>query len=129
MVARLRHLSDQSKTLATLDQRIQDSQHLADVYKRWMTLVVETRQRGALHLLLQSLSVVLGILLAVLLTVKAIRHAFGQQADRKQRHQLQIMAGIAVQVVGACLSCLSSWDPLLRCPRSSGWRPPGLPSS
>ena len=106
MVARLRHLSDQRKSLATLDQRIQDSQHLADVYKRWVTLVVETRRRGALHLLLQSLSVVFGILLAVLLIVKAIHHAFGQQADRKQRHQLQIMAGIAVQVVGGLLILL-----------------------
>ncbi len=106
MVARLRHLSDQRKSLAALDQRIQDSQQLADVYKRWAALVVETRRRGALHLLLQSLSVVFGILLAVLLTVKAIHHAFGQQADRKQRHQLRIMAGIAVQVVGGLLILL-----------------------
>jgi small-conductance mechanosensitive channel len=103
MVARLRHLSDQRKSLATLDQRIQDSQHLADVYKRWATLVVETRRRGALHLILQSLSVVLGILLAVLLTVKAMHHAFGQQADRKRRRQLQIIGDIAVQVVGGLL--------------------------
>jgi len=106
MVARLRHLSDQRKTLATLDQRIQDSQHLDDVYKRWATLVVETRRRGALHLLLQSLSVVLGILLAVLLIVKAIHHAFGQQADRKRRHQLQVIGSIAVQVVGGLLILL-----------------------
>lgn len=106
MVARLRHLSDQRKTLATLDQRIQDSQHLEDVYKRWVTLVVETRRRGALHLLLQSLSVVLGILLAVLLIVKAIHHAFGQQADRKRRHQLQVIGSIAVQVVGGLLILL-----------------------
>jgi small-conductance mechanosensitive channel len=106
MVARLGHLSDQRKTLATLDQRIQDSQHLDDVYKRWATLVVETRRRGALHLLLQSLSVVLGILLAVLLIVKAIHHAFGQQADRKRRHQLQVIGSIAVQVVGGLLILL-----------------------
>ncbi len=103
MVARLRHLSDQSKTLATLDQRIQDSQRLADVYKRWATLVVETRRRGALHLLLQSLSIVFAIVLAVLLIVKAIHHAFGQQADRKRRKQLQVIGGIGVQVVGGLL--------------------------
>ena len=106
MVARLRHLSDQRKSLATLDQRIQDSQHLADVYKRWATFVVETRRRSALHLLLQSLSIVFGILLAVLLTVKGIHHAFGQQADRKRRHQLQIIGGIVVQVVGGLLILL-----------------------
>jgi small-conductance mechanosensitive channel len=106
MVARFRHVSDQRKTLATLDQRIQDSQHLEDVYKRWATLVVETRRRGALHLLLQSLSVVFGILLAVLLIVKAIHHAFGHQADRKRRHQLQVIGSIAVQVVGGLLILL-----------------------
>jgi len=106
MVARLRHISDQRKSLATLDQRIQDSQQLTDVYKRWVALIVETRQRGAMHLLLQSLSVVFGILLAVLLIVKAIHHAFGRQADRKQRHQLQVMGGIAVQVVGGLLILL-----------------------
>jgi small-conductance mechanosensitive channel len=106
MVARLRHLSDQRKSLATLDQRIQDSQHLADVYKRWATLVVETRRRSALHQILQSFAVVLGILLAVLLTVKAIHHAFGQQADRKRRHQLQVIGSIVVQVVGGVLILL-----------------------
>jgi small-conductance mechanosensitive channel len=106
MVARLRHLSDQRKSLATLDQRIQDSQHLADVYKRWATLVVETRRRSALHQILQSFAVVLGILLAVLLIVKAIHHAFGQQADRKRRHQLQVIGSIVVQVVGGLLILL-----------------------
>jgi small-conductance mechanosensitive channel len=106
MVARLRSLSNQSKSLATLDQRIQDSQHLADVYKRWAALVVETRRRGALHLILQSLSILFGILLAVLLIVKAMHHAFGQQADRKRRHQLQIIGDIAVQVVGGLLILL-----------------------
>ena len=106
MVARLRHLSDTRKTLATLDQRIQDSQHLADVYKRWATLVVETRRRAALHQILQSLSVVFAIVLVVLLIVKAIHHAFGQQADHKRRHQLQIMGGIVVQVVGGLLILL-----------------------
>ena len=103
MVARLRSLSNQRKSLATLDQRVQDCQHLADVYKRWATLVVETRRRGALHLILQSLSIVFGILLAVLLTVKALHQAFGQQTDRKRRHQLQIIGDIAVQVVGGLL--------------------------
>src|SRR5204862_4833474 len=47
MLARLRHLSDQRKTLAELDKRIQDSQQLADVYKRW-NASVETRRRGVL---------------------------------------------------------------------------------
>lgn len=106
MVARLRHLSDQRKTLASLDQRIQDSQHLADVYKRWAALVVETRRRSALHQILESLSVVLGILLAVILTVKAIHRAFGRQADHKRRHQLQVIGSIVVQVVGGVLIVL-----------------------
>jgi small-conductance mechanosensitive channel len=100
MVARLRHLSDQQKSLATLDQRIQDTQHLSDVYKNWEDYVGETRMGGVQHLVYQSLSVVFGILLAVLLIVNAIHHAFGQQTDRRQRHQLQTIASIGVQVMG-----------------------------
>jgi small-conductance mechanosensitive channel len=105
MVVRLRHLSDQRKTLTDLDKRIQDSQQLADVYKRWITLT-ETSRRSVLHLMLGSMSAVLAILLAVVLTGGAIRRAFGRHADHKRLHQLRVMVTIAVQVVGALLILL-----------------------
>ncbi len=102
MVTRLRHLSDQSKTLAELDRRTQDSQQLAGVYKRWITLV-DTRRYAVLHSSLISLAAVLGILLAVVVIDRSIRLAFAHQRDRKALHQLRIAAIIAVQLVGAGL--------------------------
>ena len=110
MVARLRHLSDQSKSLTSLDQRIQDSQQLADVYKRWVA-VAETRRRGALNLMLRSLAVVFAILLLVMLIMRGIHHAFGQQADRKRLHQLRVIASIAVQVIGVLIVLLVIFGP------------------
>ncbi len=60
----LRLLSDQKKTLTEFDKRIQDSQQLSDVYKRWNALL-DTRKRVVLHLLLISSAIVLAILLVV----------------------------------------------------------------
>jgi small-conductance mechanosensitive channel len=47
----------------------------------------------------------------MLLIVKAIHHAFGQQADRKRRHQLQVIGSIVVQVVGGLLILLAIVGP------------------
>jgi small-conductance mechanosensitive channel len=110
MLLRLRHLSDQRKTLAELGKRIQDSQQLADVYKRW-NAVVETRRRGALHLLLSSLAAVLAVLLAVILIDRGIRRAFVRLADHKRLHQMRVIATIGVQFVGALVILLIIFGP------------------
>jgi small-conductance mechanosensitive channel len=110
MLARLRRLSDQRKTLAELDKRIQDSRQLADVYKRWNALV-ETRRRSAVHLLLSSLAAVFAILLAVILIDRGIRHTFGRLADHKRLHQMRVVASISVQFVGALLILLIIFGP------------------
>jgi small-conductance mechanosensitive channel len=110
MLVRLRHLSDQRKTLAELDKRIQDSQQLTDVYKRWSALV-ETRRRGALHLLLSSLAAVLAVLLAVILIDRGIRRAFVRLADHKRLHQMSVIATIGVQFVGALVILLIIFGP------------------
>lgn len=99
MVERLHSLSDKRKTLAEFDQRIQDIQQLGDVYKRWSALV-ERRREGVLRLLLISLAGVLGILLAVFIVDRAIRHAFDRQPDKRRRRHLRVMTTIAVQVAG-----------------------------
>lgn len=109
-VARLRGLAGQRKTLAEFDKRIEDSQQLADVYKRW-SAVIETRRRDVLHLLLGSLVAIFAVLLAAILIGRAIRHAFGRQTDRKRLHQLRVMADIAVQVVGALIVLLIIFGP------------------
>ena len=110
MVARLQHLSDQKKTLAELDKRIQDSRQLADIYKRW-DAADEARRRGVMHLLLRSLAAVLAILLAVVLIDGAIRRAFDRQSERKRLHQLRVISTIAVQLIGASLIVLIIFGP------------------
>jgi len=110
MVARLQHLSDQKKTLAELDKRIQDSRQLADIYKRW-DAAAEARRRGVMHLLLRSLAAVLAILLAVVLIDGAIRRAFDRQSERKRLHQLRVISTIAVQLIGASLIVLIIFGP------------------
>ena len=98
VVARLRKLSDQKKTMTELDKRIQDSRQLAAAYQSWAALV-ETRQRSVLHLLLRYLAALFGILLALVLAHRAMLHLFREQ-DRRKRHQVQVASSIACQFVG-----------------------------
>jgi small-conductance mechanosensitive channel len=105
LVDRLHHLSDKRKTLAELDKRIQDTQQLSEVYKRWIG-EVESRRQGVLHLLLISLSVVFAILFVVVIVDGVIRHAFDRQPDHRRRKHLRVMATIAAQAVGALLVLL-----------------------
>ncbi|MGZ6317354.1 MAG: hypothetical protein ACXWNQ_08850, partial [Anaerolineales bacterium] len=108
-VADLRRLSEQRKTLAELDQRIQDCQQLAGVYQGWSGLI-EARRRAVLHLMLGSLAEILGILLTAMLAVIAIRRLFHKEA-RKRLHQAQVMAIVAVQIVVLGLILLVLFGP------------------
>ena len=125
MMARLRSLSDQRKTLTALGQRIQDSQQLAETYKRWSG-VVGTRRRSVLHLLLRSLAIILAVLLAVILIDRVIRHAFGLHADRKRLRQLRVVASIGVQLVGVLVILLIIFGPPNQTPTIIGLATAGL---
>jgi len=96
-LARIRRLSDQRKAMSDIDKRIQDSQQLADVYTRWAAAVT-ARQKVLLHLLLQSLAVILAILLAMVVINQSIRHLFNRQTDPRRLHQMKAMATIGVQL-------------------------------
>lgn len=108
-VAGLRRLSEQRKTLAELDQRIQDCQQLASVYREWSGLI-GTRRRGVLHLMLGALAEILGILLAATLAIVAIRSLIGQ-VDRKRLHQLRVITIVAVQIVAVGFILLVLFGP------------------
>jgi small-conductance mechanosensitive channel len=108
-VARLRQLSEQHKTLTGLDQRVQDTKQLANVYQSWSALV-ENRQHTELHLMLRSLAAILGILLAAVLLNGAMRHAF-RQTDRHRLHQLRVIARITLQVAAVLLIMLIVFGP------------------
>ena len=105
----LDRLSEQRKTLAELDQRIQDCQQLTVVYRDWSALI-ETQRRAVLHLLLGSAAEILGILLAAILGNMAIGRLF-RQAEQKRLHQVRLMAAVAVQLVAAGLILLVLFGP------------------
>jgi hypothetical protein len=108
-VASIHRLSEQRKTLAEFDQRIQDCQQLAGVYQSWSGLI-GTRRRAVLHLLLGSLAEILAILLTAMLAIIAIRRLFHKEA-RKRLHQAQVMAIVAVQVVAVGMILLVLFGP------------------
>ena len=104
-VANMRHMSDAMKTAAEYDKRVQDCTQLADVYRRWES-VVDLRRRGVLNQMLRSFAVIIAIVLAVVLIDRAIRRAFRRQKDARRLHQLRVMATAGVQVVGVVLILL-----------------------
>jgi hypothetical protein len=105
MVARLRNLSDQRKTLTELDRRIQDVQQIGDTYKSWMALL-DTRRLAVLHLLLQSLALVIGVLLCAIAAETAVRLAFREQRDRRRMYQQRFLGMMAVRVAAGILILL-----------------------
>jgi hypothetical protein len=105
----LDRLAEQRKTLAELDQRIQDCQQLTVVYRNWSALI-KTQRRAVLHLLLGSVAEILGILLAAILGNMAIGRLF-RQAEQKRLHQVRLMAAVAVQLVAAGLVLLVLFGP------------------
>ncbi|HXB75207.1 MAG TPA: mechanosensitive ion channel domain-containing protein [Candidatus Acidoferrales bacterium] len=125
MTARLKGLSDQRKTLSELDRRIQDCQHLADTYKNWSGLI-DTRRRTAMHQMLQSLSIIAGILLTVVLGGRALRHTFGKHQDLRRAHQLRFLATVGVQAVGLILILLVIFGPPSQVPTILGLAGAGM---
>jgi len=110
LLERLRGLSNQRKALAELDQRIQYSQQLADVYRRW-TGLVEGRERAALHRMLLSLGYILAVTLVLLLAHRVILRTFLRQRDRRRLHQQRLLVSIGLQVTGAALILLIIFGP------------------
>lgn len=110
LIASLQHLSDQKKSMADLDERIEDSQHLAEVYGRWSSLL-GTRERDVLHLLLNSLAVVLGIVLAAVLADGLVRKLFRHYAQARRDHHLRVASTVAIELIAASLIVLVVFGP------------------
>jgi small-conductance mechanosensitive channel len=99
----LRHLSEDQKAVSDLDKRIQDQQELADIYSNWGALVA-TRQRTALHDLLESALWILLIVLVVYLVGRLLdRYFLDLTPDKKRLGTLRAVVWFAVQAVGVLL--------------------------
>jgi small-conductance mechanosensitive channel len=105
VVAQLRRLSDQRKTMIDLDKRTQLCQQLGGVYQNWLALVAE-RRRDVLHVLIGSFALILAILLAAAVVKDILARTLGRQADRRRVHQLSVVIRIAVHTGAAILILL-----------------------
>jgi small-conductance mechanosensitive channel len=71
---------------------------------------MQARRQAVLHLLLISLAKILGILLAAILAIMAIRRLF-RLADRHRLHQGQVIAAVAVQFMAVLFILLVMFGP------------------
>jgi small-conductance mechanosensitive channel len=102
VVAQLRRLSNQRKTMIDLDKRTQLCKQLSGVYQNWLALLAE-RRRAALHGLIGSFGLILAILLAAAVVKHILARTLGRQTDRRRVHQLSVVTRIAVHTVAAIL--------------------------
>jgi small-conductance mechanosensitive channel len=105
VVAQLRGLADQRKTMADLDKRGQLCHQLSGVYGQWLPLIAE-RRRAVLHSLIGSLSLILAILLAAALVKNILGRVLDLHTDRRRNHQLRTVSRISVHTVAALLILL-----------------------
>jgi small-conductance mechanosensitive channel len=125
MVARLRGLSDQRKTLTELDRRIQDAQQLAETYKSW-TAIVEARRRGVIHQLLWSFAIVFGILLGAALLEMAALHSLLDQQDRRRLHQQRLLITLGIRAAAVLVVLLFIFGPPGQMPTIIGLATAGM---
>ena len=97
----LRQYTLDQKNLADRGRRLQDEQELHDIYSNWIA-VVETRERAALHRMVESVLWILLVLVALYLTSRLIDHLFtGMTAENKRIDTLRAVAKFGAEVVAA----------------------------
>jgi len=88
------------KNLVDRGRRLQDEQDLSDIYANWIALVA-TRERTALHNLIETLLWILLVLVAVYLAHRLIEHLFtGMAAENKRVDTLRAVVKFAAQAAG-----------------------------
>jgi len=105
-IARVHDLSDEQKTLAEYDLRIEDEKGVAAAYGKWSALLV-SRERLFLRELLESVFWILLIAFLVSLSDQVIRHLlFRLTPDRKRLLTLRSIIIGAMRVVGVVVILL-----------------------
>jgi len=103
VIASLRRLSADQKSLADLARRIQDTQELQTTYASWIVLV-QSHQLTSVHGMIQSALWILLIILCVYLAGIGINRYFAEGvAERTRLHTLRVVIRFAVQAVGVLL--------------------------
>lgn len=106
---RLASIKDQSverQILSIYDDRIQTEQQLATVYSKWSAQVL-LQHRIVLHMILQSVALIVFILICMLIGDQLVRRLMDNPSlDRRQLHTLRSVIELAIQVFGAVLILL-----------------------
>ncbi len=97
----LKQYTRNQKNLADLGRRLQDEQNLNEVYGNWIALV-ETRERAALHHIIETVLWILLVIFAVYLSARFIDRLFtGVSTENKRIDTLRSVVKFAAQAVGA----------------------------
>ncbi len=105
-LADIKDRASERQVLSIYDDRIQTEQQLAAVYGRWSDQVL-LQHRIVLHLILQSLALILVILISMLLADALVRLLMARpNLDRRQMHTLRTIFEVSIQVLGALLILL-----------------------
>jgi small-conductance mechanosensitive channel len=103
MMLSLHDRSAEREILSMLDDRIQTSQQLVNVYSRWANQV-QIQHRIVLHLILQSLALIAFIGLCMVLLDALVRHLMARPSlDRRQMHTLRSILEVGTQILGVVL--------------------------
>ena len=102
----LKSRSAERQLLSIYDDRIQTEQQLATVYGKWAAQV-QLQHRIVLHLILQSLALIIFILICMVLGDAAVRRLMAIPAlAHKQRQTLRKILELGIQVLGILLILL-----------------------
>ena len=105
-LASLKDRSAEREILSIYDDRIDTDQQLASVYQKWSAQVL-LQHRIVFHLVLQSLSLILFILLCMVLGDALVRHLTSTSSlGRRQMHTLRSVLELSIQFVGILLILL-----------------------
>jgi small-conductance mechanosensitive channel len=105
-IERLQQLSAQQNILSILHDRLGAQQQLVDLYGRWEEQV-ELQQKIVIHLILQSLVLLAGICILVILAGWGLQLALERMVhDPRQKHTLKTVLNLGTQVLGLILILL-----------------------
>jgi small-conductance mechanosensitive channel len=105
-LASLKERAAERQILSIFDDRIQSQQQLADIYRKWSDQVL-LQHRIVMHLLLQSLAVIVAIMICMVLTDMLLLRLLERPAlDRRRKQTLQTILQLGIQVLGILLILL-----------------------
>ncbi len=99
-LANIRTRSEQRQLLSIFDDRIQIQRQLAAVYSKWSAQVL-LQHRILLHLILQSLAVIVFVIICVILCNIVVRRLLARPGlDRRRTQTLATIVQLGVQLLG-----------------------------